>query len=110
MRINQEKINLQYKQIVSEYETKVEYYDLILQSQDTLTITQIAKDYGLSGNQLNKILHNNGLQYKESGQWLLYQNIANKGYTRSETVTYKHTCARMSVVYCSVALESRYLE
>ena len=91
MRINQEKISLQYKQIVSEYETKVEYYDFILQSQDTLTITQIAKDYGLSGNQLNKILHDNGLQYKESGQWLLYQNIANKGYTRSETITYKHS-------------------
>ncbi|MDF2684769.1 MAG: hypothetical protein K0R47_5959 [Brevibacillus sp.] len=70
----------------AELRTKVKYVDQILMSKATMTITQIAKDYGLSGPQLNKILHEERVQYKQNKQWLLYQKYSDRGYTRSETI------------------------
>ena len=76
---------LMLEQRVAEAEPKVTYFDTILQSTKLVTITQIAKDYGLSGQALNKILHEQGIQYKQSGQWLLYTTHQDKGYTKSQT-------------------------
>ena len=77
--------NIQQKQQLVEYEPKVTYYDLILKSPNLMTITLIAKDYGKSGQWLNKFLNKKGVQYKQSGTWLLYQKYAQMGYTKSET-------------------------
>ena len=76
---------------VQEYEPKVRYVDQILQSKDTVTITQIAKDYGMSGQELNKVLHEEGVQYKQNNQWLLYAKHHDKGYTKSQTVDVIHS-------------------
>lgn len=83
--------NTQQKQMIGELQPKAAYYDEILKSQDCLTITQIAKDYGMSGHQLNRFLSERKIQYKQSKQWLLYYNYHREGYTKSETVsiTYK---------------------
>jgi len=64
---------------------KIDYIDEILRSKNTMTITQIAKDYDLSGRELNKILHNEKVQYKCGNQWLLYAKHIGKGYTKSNT-------------------------
>lgn len=77
---------LMLEQQVAESEPKVSYYDTILQSTGTVNITQIGKDYGLSGIALNKILEEEKVQYKMSGQWLLYSKYQNKGFTKSKTV------------------------
>ena len=77
--------NIQQKQQLIEYEPKVTYYDLILKSPNSITITLIAKDYGKSGQWMNKFLKEQGIQYKQSGIWLLYQKYAQMGYTKSET-------------------------
>ena len=77
--------NTQQKQQLIEYEPKVTYYDLVLKSPNLLTITQIAKDYGKSGQWLNRFLNEQKIQYKQSGTWLLYQKYAQMGYTKSET-------------------------
>ena len=77
--------NIQQKQQLIEYEPKVTYYDLVLKSPNLITITLIAKDYGKSGQWLNKFLNEQGIQYKQSGTWLLYQKYAQMGYTKSET-------------------------
>lgn len=77
--------NLMLEQQLAEAEPKVTYYDKILSSPGTVTVTQIAKDYGLSAARLNKILHEERVQYKQSKQWFLYSNYADKGYTKSET-------------------------
>lgn len=69
-----------------ELKTKTKYVDQILKSKGTVTITQIAKDYGMTGPQLNKILHEEGVQYKQNKQWLLYRKHQDKGYTKSETI------------------------
>lgn len=76
----------QQTQLITEYEPKVTYYDEVLKSNSAMTITSIAKDYGMSGQQLNKILHDEKVQYKMGGTWLLYQNYARNGYTKSETI------------------------
>lgn len=93
--IQEQKEKLMLEQQVKENEAKVTYYDTILQSNQTVTITQIAKDYGLSGMKLNKILHNEGVQYKLQGQWLLYHKHQDKGFTKSKTHMDKNGDPRM---------------
>lgn len=72
-------------------EPKVIYLNTIMSSTDSMNITQIAKDYGLSGRKLNEILHEERIQYKTGGQWVLYQQYMNKGYTQTHTHTYDKT-------------------
>jgi len=47
--------------------------------------TQIAKMYGMSARELNRILHENGIQYKVNKQWVLYSKYQDKGYTVSKS-------------------------
>lgn len=82
--------SLMLEQRVAEYEPKISYLDRILQSKGTLTITQIAKDYGMSGQALNQILREEKVQYKQNGQWLLYRQHHAEGYTKSETIDITH--------------------
>jgi len=74
-------------QIIGELKPKADYTDVILSSRGAVTITQIAKDYGLSGKVMNQKLHELGIQYKQNNQWLLYSEYQDKGYTKSETVS-----------------------
>ena len=76
------------KQII-ELKPAKEYLDKILSTEDTMVITQIAADYGLSGLRLNKILHDERFIRNVNGQWLLYSEHMNKGYTKSETIVMK---------------------
>lgn len=80
----------QQKQVISELQPKATYYDLILSSVDCLTVTQIAKDYGMTAQALNQFLFEKKIQFKQSGTWLLYQNYADKGYTKSDTVAIEY--------------------
>lgn len=82
--------NVQQKQIIGELKPKADYTDLILQNKGLVTITQIAKDYGMSGQAMNNKLHELGVQFNQSKQWLLYSKYHNKGYTHSETVPITH--------------------
>lgn len=87
-RVRLETENAQQKQLLAEYSPKASYYDVVLQTPDALSISQIAKDYGKSAKWLNNLLHELGIQYNQSGVWLLYQKYAQLGYTRSKTHTY----------------------
>lgn len=89
--------NNQQKQIIGELQPKAKYYDEILNNKGLVTITQIAKDYGMSGRAMNDILHDLGVQFKESGQWLLYKKYHNEGYTHSATVDIEHKNGTKSV-------------
>lgn len=84
--INNQKITIaQQNQQLQELQPKATYYDLVLQNTSLLSITQIAKDFGLSARRLNRLLEEEKVQYKQSGQWFLYQKYADKGYTSSKT-------------------------
>lgn len=89
--------NKMLEQRVSEYEPKVTYVDEILKSTNTVTVSQIAEDYGMTGQEMNKVLHQIGIQYKTGGQWLLYSRHKGNGYTRSNTVDVTHSDGRQSV-------------
>ncbi|MCT4377665.1 phage repressor protein/antirepressor Ant [Leuconostoc falkenbergense] len=69
----------------NELKPKADYTDLILSNKTLVTITFIAKDYGMSGLAMNKLLHDLGVQYNQSGVWLLYAKHQTKGWTQSET-------------------------
>lgn len=76
------------EQALLEAAPKVSYHDVVLQSDSLLTITEIAKDYGLSAKKLNLLLHDAGVQFRQSGRWFLYARFAEQGYTQSKTYEY----------------------
>ncbi len=75
-------------QQIAELKPKATYYDLILQCPDLLSVTEIAKDYGMSAKGLNKKLNELGVQFKQSGIWFLYAKYQDKGYTQTKTQNY----------------------
>lgn len=80
--------NLMLEQQVGELKPKADYTDIILKNKGLVLISQIAKDYGMSANKMNKLLHELKVQYKRGKQWLLYAKYHDKGYTHSETFEY----------------------
>lgn len=80
-------VAVQDKQI-SEMKPKAGYYDVVLNSKDLVSISEIAKDYGWSARKMNKYLHEKKVQFKQGKIWLLYQKYADKGYTGSKTQSY----------------------
>lgn len=81
--------NKQKEQIIGELKPKADYTDRILRSKGTVTITSIAKDYGMTGTAFNKLLHELKVQYKQGDIWLLYKEHQAKGYTHSKSFDYK---------------------
>ena len=65
-----------------------DYLDLILQTKDGLTITQIAQDYGMSARKMNQLLKQERIQRTVNGQWVLYAKYLAKGYATSRTFDY----------------------
>lgn len=78
-------------QQIAELQPKATYYDLVLQNPDLISTSLIAKDYGLSGKALNKILHELGIQFNQGGVWLLYAKYQDKGYTSTKTTVFPRT-------------------
>lgn len=76
------------QKVIEEMQPKATYYDLILQSPDLVSATEIAKDYGMSATKLNRILHDHGIQFKQGKIWFLYQKYAGFGYTKLKTHNY----------------------
>ncbi|AQZ46073.1 phage antirepressor KilAC domain-containing protein [Paenibacillus larvae] len=72
-------------QQVNELQPKASYYDMVLQNKSLLSVTNIAKDYGMSAKTLNKKLHELGVQFKQGDVWLLYAKYQDKGYTQTST-------------------------
>lgn len=78
---------------------KVSYYDQILQSDATMTITQIAQDYGMSAIKLNLLLSDVRIQHKVRGQWILYGQFLHGGYVHSRAIDIIRSDGRHDVKY-----------
>lgn len=87
--------NAQKDQIIKELQPKATYYDLILQNKSLISISKIAKDYGMSAIKMNQLLHQLGIQYKQGDCWLLYSKYQDKGYTQSKTHTIDSETSKM---------------
>ena len=74
------------EQRVNELQPKADYYDSILRNKSIMTISVIAKNYGMSAKGMNTLLHELGVQYNHAGTWLMYSKHQNKGYTHTEMI------------------------
>ncbi|UWM91244.1 phage antirepressor [Streptococcus parauberis] len=74
---------------LEESQKQARYLDLIIESKGALRVSQIAQDYGMTANKLNKVLYELGVQHKVNGQWILYKRHMGKGYTDSHTFDFK---------------------
>lgn len=76
-------------QTLTEYvgilQPKARYYDAVLQCPRTLPVSLIAKDYGMTAQRFNVLLHTFRIQYKVRDAWVLYKAFENMGYTVSRT-------------------------
>lgn len=93
-----DKAEKQLTVLASEIETmrpKVSYFDTILNSKGTVTITQIAQDYGYSAKSFNSTLASLRIQHKVGGQWILYAPYLTQGYVHSKPVTITHNSGRV---------------
>ena len=67
---------------------KADYADQVLDSVSCLTTTQVAKGMGMTAMELNRILCQKGIQYGQSGQYLLYAPYARQGLAQNRTRTF----------------------
>lgn len=81
-------VAVQQQQII-EMQPKVSYYDVVLNCEDLVAISTIAKDYGWSATRMNRYLHEKGIEYKQGSIWLLYQQYAEQGYTSTKVNSYE---------------------
>ena len=93
------KENMELGNKITEMLPKVSYYDKILQSTATMTVTQIAQDYGMSAMKLNKELEAMKIQHKVRGQWILYGKFLTGGYVHSRVVDILRSDGRHDVKY-----------
>ena len=84
---------------LAEAKPKVDYCDWILQCANLVTTSAIAKDYGMSAKQFNRLLHELGVQFRQGEMWLLYQKYAAQGW--SQTKTHKYVGAD-GKIHCKV--------
>lgn len=93
------KTNMELGNKITEMLPKVSYYDKILQSNATMTVTQIAQDYGMSAMRLNKELESMRIQHKVRGQWILFAQFLEGGYVHSRAVDILRSDGRHDVKY-----------
>lgn len=67
---------------------KGKYFDSQMHNPGLMTVTEIAKDYGMTAANFNKLLHKFGIQFKQGKHWVLYHKYDGKGYTQYEPFAY----------------------
>lgn len=87
-----ETVNLQTKEL-QKSAPKVSYYDDHLQSVNTQTSTQAAKQIGMDAKKLHKKLKEIGIIYRQSGQWILHTPYSTWGMHSTRTQTYTRSDA-----------------
>ena len=75
--------NALLEEITVQQKPLTDYARTILSSTQTVTITQIAQDYGFTAIRFNELLKHLHIQHKVGGQWILYIPYLNKGYVQS---------------------------
>ena len=75
--------NALLEEITAQQKPLTDYARTILSSTQTVTITQIAQDYGMTPVGMNQLLFKLHIQHKVGGQWILYIPYLNKGYVQS---------------------------
>ena len=91
-KINQLQIKtVRQKRKLKRQKPKVDFYDKVLDSTSDFTVTQIAKQVEMTATHLNIVLEQAGIQYRQSGQWLLKKEYQDKGLTKTRTYLFEGT-------------------
>ena len=75
---------------IARLKPRAEYADSVLDSINCITTTQLAKELGMSAQELNRRLCEMRIQYWQSGQYMLYADFARQGFAKSRTR--RHVC------------------
>ena len=70
---------------IAKLKPRADYADHVLDSISCFTVTQIGKELGMTGHDLNVLLCQMGIQYAQSGQYLLYADYARQGLAKNRT-------------------------
>ena len=70
---------------IARLQPKADYTDEVLDSVTCITTTQLAKELGMSAQELNRRLCEMRIQYWQSGQYMLYAEFARQGFAKSRT-------------------------
>ena len=70
---------------IAKLKPRAEYADHVLDSVSCFTVTQIGKELNMTGHELNVLLCQMGIQYVQSGQYLLYADYARQGLAKNRT-------------------------
>ena len=81
---------------IARLKPKAEYADSVLDSINCITTTQLAKELGMSAQELNRRLCEMRIQYWQSGQYMLYAEFARQGFAKSRTR--RHVCKHGIVI------------
>lgn len=101
----QKQIELQDTQLKAQA-PKVEYADNVLNSVNTYTSTQMAKELDLrTAEQLHKLLKSYGIMIRQSGQWLLAAKYCGQNYTKTRTFSYTRQDGSQGTNICTVWTE-----
>ena len=73
---------------IARLKPRAEYADHVLDSITCITTTQLAKELGMTAQQLNRQLCEMHIQYWQSGQYMLYADYARMGLAKSRTCTH----------------------
>lgn len=60
---------------MNRYKEKAKRYEEVYHSEKIYTVTDVAKDLGMSARKLNSILNKIGVQFKKNGTWYLYSQF-----------------------------------
>ena len=89
--------NALLKDISAYQKPLTDYARTILSSQQTVTVTQIAQDYGFSAVRFNELLMHLRIQHKVGGQWILYAPHVHRGYVQSFSSYYVQSDGEVQV-------------
>ena len=105
---NQRLLKLKNRQdkIMLEQAPLVEYAQNVLDSYDTFTSTQIAKELGMSAQALHKFLNDAGVMFRHGSQWFLYARYQAKGYVKTREHTYQRKDGRTGLFLTTVWTEA----
>ena len=81
---------------IARLKPRADYADSVLDAINCITTTQLAKELGMSAQELNRRLCEMRIQYWQSGQYMLYAPYARMGLAKSRT--HKHTLKHGMVI------------
>jgi len=80
----------QKEQEITQLQERTRYLDVIDCQRDTVIVSQIAQDYGMSAVAFNDLLKGLRVQRKMGEQWILYADYLNKGYVANRMIPIHH--------------------